>query len=223
MTSRHISHNSNRYEQAIDALIESPETDSDLVKSCFWELRNAYALCSKRIARWLIFAIILGCVFELINLKFISKASFSFIEITRLNFLMYILPSAVAFTLIQVFAIAIEQNVYQELLLKLAEKKLPGLHMSSMDRLFLAQAGILGADLPKRLKGLGGNVLDYYNGLQFMLVLVIYAAFELYAYSILLSHSYSRSASYLSLTATIFLSIIMILFLTVVVKEAEPE
>ena len=211
---------SRRHEQAINAFIESPETDLDLIKSCFWELRNGYTGCSKRMARWFTIAIVLACVFELTNLRLIDKATISFIEITRLNFLMYILPPAVAFTLIQVCAVAIEQYVYEALMVKLAERKLPGLHLSNMDELFLAQAGFSGADIPPLLRGRSESLLYVYNYAQAFLVMIAYILFEIYAYSVLLSHSFSLSISALSLSVTIMLSIVLTLFLSTMFSNA---
>lgn len=208
-----------RYEQAIDAFIESPETDLDFIKSCFWELRNGYLAASRRLARWLVLAVVLACVFELINLRLIDKATISFIEITRFNLAMYVLPPVIAFTLIQTFAIAMEQYTYEKLIVKLAERRLPGLHKSNIDQLLLSQGGLLGADIPSNLRGRSENLLYAYNTLQMVLIVLVYMAFQAYAYSVLFSRPYSLHLTVLSLLATILLSIVLGVFFVTMLSD----
>jgi hypothetical protein len=211
------------FKQAIDAFIKSPETDPELSKSCFWELKGAYADWSKRIARWFTIAIVLMCTFELINLGLIDKASVAFIEITRISFLVYILPPAVTFTFVQVFAVVCEQTVYQELMLELAGKKFPGLIKSGIRQIFIAQAGVLSADIPTRFTPRSRTVLDAYFIIQALVIIGGYIAFEVYAYWHLFSHTYSHSISIISLCATAFLFILLMFFIRAVVGETITE
>ena len=202
--------NASRYQRSIETFLKNSEGNSDFVERCFWELKNSYDSYGKKMSRWIIFGLAFACVFELLNRHLVSKASISGIDITRLDFLLYLLPPLVAFAFLNLVTFNLEQNVYDRLLGEFARQRFPGLNKSNIMDLFISQQGLFPSYLPKGLVSARAGVANQLNlAVQFFSIPVCYIAFEIYAYIQLFTHSQTSVAgAVLSLIGTACLSAI---------------
>ena len=72
-------------------------------------------------------------------------------QINRLNFLLYVLPPAIAFCIANIFALYDEQDNYDHLMRELEKQKFPGLFASAIGGLFTNSYGLLAGTIPGRL------------------------------------------------------------------------
>ena len=209
MSSRKHAGNVNRIKPAVKRFIESEETDLDFVKQCFWELKAQFDACGKKINRWASLGLLFVCIFELINRKLIKQASFSFIEVNHLSFLLYVLPPLVILSFVNLLGYAIEQDLYDKMVRQLALQKFPGFLASGILGLFFMQQGTLTTDIPSSLNVYGRGIFIY-TGFQEYTVPLCYLSFTVYAYIQIFMHSAAILPAMLSLGVTIVLLAIVV-------------
>jgi hypothetical protein len=204
----------NPYEKSIKALLASEETNLDISREMYWELKREYADSAKKLTRWAFWGILLICIFELLNHRLISNASVSFIQVTRLNFLLYLLPPSVTFALVNVLYFAIEQFTYGSLMKELAKQRFPGIYSSGIAALFVSKSGILASEIPRSLMTRRAyRDSNIYWGIQAWAASFTYIGFEVYAYIQLFRHFGASSiAVWLSLCLSGFLTVLALLF-----------
>ena len=114
-----------RYEPSVKSLLSSTPKDSDFIKQCFWNLKTEYDAYGKKIALWSVLVVTFICLFELLNRKLVGQVSISGIEISRLSFLLYILPPLVALSGLNLAAFNVEENIYIGVLKEFALQEFP--------------------------------------------------------------------------------------------------
>ncbi len=218
--------NANRYERSIKTFLENSKENSDFIERCFWELKGKFDDYGKRMSKWIIFGLALVCIFELLNRHLVSKASISGIDISRLDFLLYAIPPAVAFSFLNLATFNLEQNIYGAMVSELAKQHFSGLNKSSITSLLLSQQGLFPANLPKALVSARAELANQLNlSVQFLFVPICYTSFEIHAYIELFGHSRtSRIGAVISLiiTACLFTIAVMSLFNEEALWQKEP-
>jgi hypothetical protein len=196
---------SGRYTQVITTFLEKSAGNPDLVERCFWELKSAYDSYGKRFTRWAVFGVAFVCVFELINRRLVSKASISGIDLSHLDFLLYVMPPLIALSFFNLATLNLEQNIFGGILAELAKQRFTGLSESKILDLLISQQGTFSASLPESIVSPKVSRANLINLIIFVLfALGCYVAFEIYAYIELFTHRQTSTvATTISLIVTL--------------------
>ena len=213
---------SERYTQSIEKFLASPETSTEFSRELFWQLKSESSDRLRRVGKWAFFGVIFICIFVLLERNFVTNLSFSGIQINRLNFLAYFLPPAVAFCLVNIYALEDEQSHYGYIMVALAKQGLPGLYVSRVHLLFPNGLGLLSGGIPKAFTTRMGRFNDeLFLAAQMFIFHIGFLIFEAYAYVRLFSHGkHSNSAAFISLLVTA--SFIVIIALRIIDKMSDP-
>jgi len=200
---------SSKYGDAAKKIVTDSGSDTDFIKQCFWDLRTQAESCNTRISRWLLYAVLAAFIFELLNRKFVTNASFSFVEVTHLTFASYALPPFVSLAFLNVVSLDIEKKAYVSMAQALVNAMFPDL--SGMTDLFFSHSGFFGALSTSQLNINAAQMV--YFIVQTLGFYIGYFAFEIYAYIELFRHSgFASVATYASLAGSICLLIIAIFY-----------
>jgi hypothetical protein len=213
----------NRYEKSVRILFESPEADADFIKQCFWELKAQFDGAAAKMNKWLIWGVTAVVAFELLNRRLINSASTWFIELSRLSFLIYVMPILASLALLNVMVLSLEGLNYVALIDAFTEKAYKNLYESSIYLLFTSNAGFFGASMPSSICGkLGYRSFSILGYGQAFLYFIGYTVFEIYAYIQLFRHGGATNmATIFSLLASLGLLALAIVFVVSILELPE--
>jgi hypothetical protein len=212
-----------RYELAVKKFLLSPETDMEICREVFWATKSEWDNASKRIGRWVSYGLICAGVFELLCKGFVNNATLAGVEVSHLSFLLYFLPPAVAWCVVNTFTLLGEQDIYGNIMYQIAKQKLRGLSDSKLVNLLTGSYGLLSSDIPPELETrMGGFNSSLYIGFQLLFVIIAPLIFQIIAYMQLFHHiGHTEAGAIVSLMASAVL--VVVLFLQIVAAARDPR
>jgi hypothetical protein len=168
--------------------LDDVASTSEMKRELLWRLLDAVKEVQKAIKRDLILLAILVFAFELINRKLVGEASAAGIKLSKLEFLRYVIPVALAYIFLRIMITSQHGGALKDAYLRFSEGSFPGLRRSALDVLLAPGPLPLSAQTPdeylsgKFVKVL--NLIDLTESVLFVYVLpvgfTVYAATQLF-------------------------------------------
>ena len=196
--------------ERVNEFLDAKEISDDFAKECMWKLLEREKEHAAGIKRAATTMVVFVALFELLNRNLVDQASGFGVKLARLDFLITVIPVAVAYLFLRVASMSLARTKVKEAVYGISRKRFPALYLSDIDGLLLADPRPATIDVPSSFfRGtMTRTFVNFAGAAEAILIGSAVIAFEIYA-SFQLFHRYGieNIAAWLSLLVSLILLI----------------